>query len=185
MGKTKQTPAPVQDEEYEVERICGKQFQNKENCYEVKWKNFPITENTWEPASNLDCDELIAAYEASLVSKQETAAAQTPKAKKATTKAGEDKKKKTVASNVENMDVTPPAKKSKMEKSKLTGFARGLTPEKIVGATDSGGQLTFLIKWIDSEEADLVPSSEANEKCPQIVIRFYEERLTWHQANDS
>jgi len=86
MGKTKQTPAPVQDEEYEVERICGKQFQNKENCYEVKWKNFPITENTWEPASNLDCDELIAAYEASLVSKQETAAAQTPKAKKATTK---------------------------------------------------------------------------------------------------
>ena len=54
----------------------------------------------------------------------------------------DDKKRKS-----QTADKTEPTKKKTSDSHRLRGFARGLKPEKIIGATDSGGQLTFLMKW--------------------------------------
>ncbi len=65
-------------------------------------------------------------------------------------------------------------------KEKQTPFEAGLEPEKIIGATDVNGELAFLVQWKSSNKATLIPSKLARQKCPQLVIDFYEQRLTWH-----
>lgn len=60
------------------------------------------------------------------------------------------------------------------------GFEHGSEPATILGASDSSGVLEFLIKWKGSDRATLVPAKIANVKCPQIVIEFYESRLSWN-----
>lgn len=126
------------------------------------------TENTWEPESNLDCPDLISTFEDNR-------------------KKNEALKKEKEAKNRKLTSTPPieakPTKKAKVEEKKQQGFDRGLEPERIIGATDSSGDLMFLMKWKGTDEADLVPAKQANQKCPQIVIQFYEERLTWHSPS--
>lgn len=166
MGKN-DPPVPAEEEdeeEFVVEKIIDSRVKGGKKEYFLKWKGFPDSENTWEPSDNLDCPELISAYEDKAKKKKEEA-----KKRKKDDDDGTSKKKKKVVEDEEN---------------KPRGFDRGLQPERIIGATDSGGELMFLMKWKDSDEADLVPARQANIRCPQIVIAFYEERLTWHTHDD-
>merc|ERR1711862_88400 len=124
-------------------------------------------DNTWEPQENLDCEDKIRDFEKQRKDKEAKAAgSKGEKRKSETTKTEEPKKKK------------------EKDDNKPRGFARGLTAERIIGATNDPGELFFLIKWKGSDEADLVPAKEANVKIPQIVIKLYEERLNWYDTKD-
>ena len=81
-----------------------------------------------------------------------------------------------------NKDSNKKPKSSPPEKKKR-GFARGLKAEAVVGATNDPGDLWLLVKWKGVEEAELVRAKEANMKIPQIVIKFYEERLNWTEED--
>ncbi|KYN36613.1 Chromobox protein like protein 5, partial [Trachymyrmex septentrionalis] len=66
--------------------------------------------------------------------------------------------------------------------SRVQGFKRELEADKILGSADDNGKLMYLMQWKGTDAVDMVSASEANAKCPQIVIRFYEERITWKRA---
>ena len=151
-----------EEEEYSVEKVVDKRTGKSGKIeYLLKWKGYGDEDNTWEPKENLDCHDMIKEFEKNNAAKKTT-----------------DSKRKAPAAATTSTD------KKRGEGEKPRGFGRGLDPERIIGATDSSGELMFLIKWEGSDEADLVPSREANVKCPQTVIKFYEERLTWHTAQD-
>ena len=96
--------------------------------YLVKWKGWENPDdNTWEPISNLDCKELIEEYEAK--NKDEGLL--------------EEEEKKKVTTGFRRKE--PEAAKKKRD-TRPKGFDRGLTAEKIIGATNDPGELYFLIK---------------------------------------
>ncbi|XP_036944505.1 chromobox protein homolog 1a [Acanthopagrus latus] len=153
-----------EEEEYVVEKVLDRRVVKGKVEFLLKWKGFSDEDNTWEPEENLDCPDLIAEYMQKHKEKEE--------------KKKEGKRK--VTSEATGDSEERGSKRKKEEGEKARGFGRGLQPERIIGATDSSGELMFLMKWKNSDEADLVPAKEANVKCPQVVISFYEERLTWH-----
>lgn len=49
---------------WDVEAIVDRKYMENKPYYLLKWKNFDHTENTWEPASHLNCTELLEIFEA-------------------------------------------------------------------------------------------------------------------------
>ncbi|GIX86686.1 chromobox protein homolog 3 [Caerostris darwini] len=165
MSKRKGKVEVSEPEEYTVEKILDKRIVEGKIEYFLKWQGYPDSENTWEPEENLDCPEIISEFERNWNKKKKINSS--------------DKKHKLSDSESEVLI------KRKHEEEKVRGFDRKLEPEKIIGATDTGGELMFLIKWKGCDEADLVSSKTANVKCPQTVIKFYEERLIWHTGKEN
>jgi chromobox protein 1 len=138
---------------YVVEKVLEKRLgkQNKVE-YLLKWKGFDNAWNTWEPADNLaDCNGIIESFEKASAAKRKSGA-----------RGQESDAKKTKAAGAQP----------------TRGFARGLSPSMILGATDIRGEIEFLIEWKgDIGGRDLVTAKEASLKCPQMLINFLMGKL--------
>ncbi|XP_058053989.1 chromobox protein homolog 1-like [Anopheles bellator] len=162
MNKKMKPDEPTEEAiEFSVEKILDSRIVNGKVEYYLKWKGYTNEDNTWEPEENLDCPDLIQAFKESRKKKE-----------------GKDENSgRRSKLKDEEPKVVPAKRKSTTEKK--VGFDRGLVPEEILGAAETHGKLMFLMKWKNAANADMVSAEQANVKCPQVVIRFYESRLTW------
>jgi hypothetical protein len=61
----------------------------------------------------------------------------------------------------------------------------GFIPEKIVGFTEIDGEKVFLVKWTDNARPNsLIPSVVARQKCPLLIINYYEENLKIYEGDE-
>ncbi|XP_017029525.1 heterochromatin protein 1 [Drosophila kikkawai] len=206
MGKKSDNPEVTSNDseeeeeaEYAVEKIIDRRVRKGKVEYYLKWKGYADTENTWEPESNLDCQDLIQQYELSRKDEAEKAAPSKKDRPSSSNKGKDTSARSSTASTSSNKrkseEPAPVSAKSKRTveadqdsgdsmTSSSTGFDRGLEAEKILGASDNNGRLTFLIQFKGVDQAEMVPSTVANLKIPQMVIHFYEERLSWYSDNE-
>ncbi|OQR79952.1 chromobox protein3-like [Tropilaelaps mercedesae] len=177
-----------EEPEFIVENILEKRIKSNKVWYLLKWKGYPDSDNTWEPADNLeDCRDLIRDFEEKLkrksrglLSDREAGGNHSGGTLSGSSSAGGSGKRRVAIGTVGGEQQA--AMKHRGTPSKTsTGFDRGLEVERIIGMTSQAGsrEIRFVIKWQGCDEADLVPARVANAKCPQAVIRFYEERITW------
>jgi Chromo (CHRromatin Organisation MOdifier) domain len=63
------TPPPPQPvivdgfEEYEVEQVLAHRRRRNQTQYLVKWKNYPVSDASWEPHSNLEGIEALRRFQ--------------------------------------------------------------------------------------------------------------------------
>ncbi|XP_053675419.1 chromobox protein homolog 3-like [Anopheles nili] len=184
------------DEEFVVEEVVDRRERKGRVEYLLKWKGYDSSSNSWEPRENLDCPELIKAFEqARTEGKKESGKKRTSKKKKASGDSddndgsddeGRDDNLSVKSSKSKTNDEVSDVKMSDIDAADdQNGFEKGYIPEKILGATEADNELLFLIQWKDKDKAQLVKSKVARVHCPQLVIDFYEERLIWQAAEQS
>lgn len=174
------------EEEFVVEHILNKRVKNGKVEYFLQWKGYDEKDNTWEPEENINCKDMIIEYEKTLIENRNK------KRKLFNSNTGSSKKIKvpTVSKGlkIKNEVVTDDEVTDekiannvdlKENESVYSDLNSDRVAEKIIGATECNGQLMFLLKWKDNTEAELVLAKEANVRCPQIVIHFYEQRIKW------
>ncbi|XP_047455672.1 chromobox protein homolog 3b [Mugil cephalus] len=183
-AKQRKTEETTVVQEFVVEKIIRRRIFNGRVEYFLKWKGFTDAENTWEPEDNLDCPELIEEFLRNAHLSEENVEEQTeqeliPKE--------EMTEQETEISCVQAHAVQDDGSVLQPDDEQLdapTDLSTYLEPECIIGSTDRKGELMFLVKWKNSDDVALLPAREASARCPQVVIDFYEKKLTWHCGDE-
>ncbi|XP_059196167.1 chromobox protein homolog 3b isoform X2 [Centropristis striata] len=180
-AKQRKTEETTVVQEFVVEKIIRRRIFDGRVEYFLKWKGFTDAENTWEPEDNLDCPELIEEFLRNthfLDEEEHTEQEFIPKE--------EMTEQETEISCLQQQQVhaVQSSNQPDQQPDSPTDLSSYLEPECIIGSTDRQGELMFLVKWKNSEDVALLPAREASARCPQVVIDFYEQKLSWHCGDE-
>ena len=155
VSKKSKSKNQVEENVFEVEKILDKRINSSGIVqYFLKWKNFSNEYNTWEPEQNLNCRKLIDSFEKKYAARK--------------------------PNDSSNSKKSPEKNKSDY----IPTFDTSKIPEKIIGITDQDKENKFLIQWksvnIEKADVDLVPVEYASYNWPDLVIKFYEDKLEWN-----
>ncbi|CAL8247088.1 unnamed protein product [Lota lota] len=165
-------------QEFLVEKIIRRRVFNGRVEYFLKWKGFTDADNTWEPQDNLDCPELIEEFLRNMhLSDNEEEQPQEFILKEELSEQEAEICQQQVYREQSDGVVD-------VQKRDVTGANLDGEPECIIGSTDQHGELMFLIKWKNSGDVALLPAREASTRCPQVVVDFYQRKLTWHCGDE-
>lgn len=183
----------VEEEVFSVETIIDKKITDGKVYYYLKWFGYEDSDNTWEPVDNLSCPALIEEFERQWAethatgSSDSSSGAKKSNSRKAPTSSKSKSKGQKIALGTSKV-ISPTQLNGDDDQAderivpqQVSGFAKGWDAEDILGATEENGQILFLIKWKEAETPELVYATEANTAIPQMVIKFYESKLTWHE----
>lgn len=147
----------MNNEEFIVEKVVGKRTDHNGKVeYLLKWKDYPSSDNTWEPEEHLNCPGLIAAYEKTVN--------------------GSQVKKRPKNSRLQHKRSR---KLSADSGVKLKSASRKMVIDRIVSVNRRNGALDVCIKYVDREGVDWVPTKIIHSLCPQLLIEYYESRIIW------
>ncbi|XP_036438998.1 chromobox protein homolog 3b [Colossoma macropomum] len=169
-------------QEFAVEKIIRRRVNDGKVEYYLKWKGFTDAENTWEPEDNLDCPELIEEFLRNMAVSGEREDSNSlepviqPKEELTELDADTAHQQQCQSKQIESETGKP----GDHDTATANDQSTSPEPERIIGSTDRHGELMFLIKWKDTDDVALLSAREASARWPQMVIGFYEDKLTWH-----
>ncbi|KAM6967453.1 chromobox protein homolog 3b [Aplochiton taeniatus] len=184
--KQRKTEETTVVQEFVVEKIIRRRVADGRVEYFLKWKGFTDVDNTWEPEDNLDCPELIEEFlrnHLSGVNEDECLQPQEPQLIPKEESAEQETEISHPQAYIQQRarDIQEPDEEQPDTPTDLSSHPE---PECIIGSTDRQGELMFLVKWKNSDDVALMSAREASARCPQVVVDFYEQKLTWHTGDE-
>ncbi|XP_017058691.1 heterochromatin protein 1 [Drosophila ficusphila] len=138
---------------FTVEKILDQRQSNGQVQYFVKWQNYPDEDNTWEMATSLDCFTLINSF----------------------------KKLRLKRGLLLNQEYERKAKRLKLDPCLVLDnpFNYDFRAQAILKAFKSSGEVSFVIRFFELDQPQIVPSGIAYAEIPQMVLHFYEKHCNF------
>ncbi|KAG9294655.1 hypothetical protein G9A89_008134 [Geosiphon pyriformis] len=169
------------DNEYVVEKIIRhKKTKSGVIHYFLKWKGYPQSENTWEKEENVYATDLIEAYW-----RQQNP--DTKKAQKSASTKGYVPPVRTVQS-LKKLRITDEIREESVASEEeypppeWTSWEEHVAEVETVERDTKDGELLIYVNWKDGHRT-VHPATEANIRCPQKIIHFYENHLRFKNAD--